>query len=295
MNARANGSLWALAALLSAGVALFSYRYLPAIGPRSPELLGNLFARPWLDVHIAGAASALLLGPLNFLGAIRRRAPKAHRWIGRAYIAGCLVGGAGGLVIAFGSFAGSVATAGFGSLAVCWMFANAQGWRAARARRFADHRAWMIRSFAMTFAAVTLRLYLPLIPLFHVSFIEGYRAISFLAWVPNLIAAELYLRPSARSAPWREVQSMCSAETGSLAGKVSSRPSSSRSLSEVGFSLETESGWVSGAGLGGLSGWGSDIFISLGRKAIDLAAQCFSRHAALAASLDRLRWTLSST
>ena len=52
----------------------------------------------------------------------------------------------------------------------------------------------MIRSFALTFAAVTLRLYLPLVPLLGISFVDGYRAISFLAWVPNLIVAELYLR-----------------------------------------------------------------------------------------------------
>ncbi|HEY5106848.1 MAG TPA: DUF2306 domain-containing protein [Caulobacteraceae bacterium] len=202
-----SAGLWALAAFLSAGVAVFSYRYLPGIGPRSPQILGNLFARPWLDVHIAGAATALLLGPLNLLSAIRRRAPRAHRWIGRVYIVSCLVGGAGGLVIAFGSFAGPVATAGFGSLAVCWIVANLAGWRMALARRFALHRAWMVRSFAMTFGAVTLRLYLPLIPLFHVSFVEGYRAISFLAWVPNLILAEFYLRrpPNRASAALQKI------------------------------------------------------------------------------------------
>jgi len=194
MQAAVNRTFWALAALLSAGVALYSYRYFVGIGPQASSILGNLFARPWLDVHIAGAATALLIGPLNLIPAVRQRWPQVHRWIGRAYIVGCLAGGVGGLIIAFGSLAGPIATAGFGGLAVCWLIANAQGWRAAMARRFDAHRRWMIRSFAMTFAAVTLRLYLPLIPLFHVSFIDGYRAISFLAWVPNLILAELYLR-----------------------------------------------------------------------------------------------------
>jgi hypothetical protein len=194
MTKKLNLGLWGVSAVLSAGVAIFSYRYLAAVGPRAPQILANLYAKPWLYVHIAGAATALLLGPLNFIAAVRRRAPKVHRWIGRLYIIGCLSGGLGGLVVAFGSFAGPIATAGFGSLGACWIVANTQGWLMARARRFADHRAWMIRSFAMTFGAVTLRLYLPMIPLFHVSFVEGYRAISFLAWVPNLIIAELYLR-----------------------------------------------------------------------------------------------------
>ena len=117
-----------------------------------------------------------------------------HRWLGRTYVFACLTGGVGGLILAFGSTAGPIATAGFGGLAVIWIISNIQGWRAARARRFDAHRAWMIRSFALTFAAVTLRLYLPLIPFTGVPFVVGYRAISFLAWVPNLIAAEIYLR-----------------------------------------------------------------------------------------------------
>lgn len=194
MTSRIARPLFALAFLLSAGVALFSFRYLPRVGPIPTSILANLFARPWLDLHVAGAATALLIGPLNFLPAIRRRAPAVHRWIGRTYVAGCLGGGGAGLVLAFGSSAGPIATAGFGSLAVCWIIANAQGLRLARARRFDLHRRWMIRSFAMTFGAVTLRLYLPLLPLLHVNFLDGYRAISFLAWIPNLIVAELYIR-----------------------------------------------------------------------------------------------------
>lgn len=213
MQAVINRTASTLAALASVVVALASFRYLPAIGPLIPQILANAFARPWLDVHVAGAATALLVGPFNLIGGLRRRRPVLHRWIGRTYIGACLIGGVGGLIIAFGSFAGPIATVGFGALAVCWLTANVQGWRTARARRFDDHRRWMIRSFAMTFGAVTLRLYLPLIPLLHIPFVEGYRAVSFLAWIPNLIAAEVWLRrrlSQARAgvghgvdAPWR--------------------------------------------------------------------------------------------
>ena len=187
-------TLWTLMALLSAGVALFSYRYLPRVGPLVPSILQNLFARPWLDVHVAGAATALLIGPFQFLPGLRARHRWLHRLIGRTYVVACLVGGVGGLVMAFGSTAGPIATAGFGGLGVIWIIANIQGWRLAVARRFDDHRAWMIRSFALTFAAVTLRLYLPIIPLTDLPFVDGYRAISFLCWVPNLMVAEIYIR-----------------------------------------------------------------------------------------------------
>jgi len=194
MKTRASWGIWGLAALLSAGIAVFSYRYLLRIGSLSPNVLANLFSRPWLDVHVAGAATALLVGPLQFLPWLRRNHRAVHRWLGRTYVLGCLAGGAGGLVMAFGTTAGPIATLGFGSLAVIWIIANIQAWRLALARRFDAHRAWMIRSFALTFGAVMLRLYLPLFPLLGVSFLDGYRAVSFLSWVPNLILAELYLR-----------------------------------------------------------------------------------------------------
>lgn len=189
-----NRALWGLMAFLSLGVAVVSYRYLPRLGVLPPDILRNLFARPWLDVHVAGAATALLIGPLQFLPRLRARYRQVHRWVGRTYVVACLGGAVGGLFLAFGTTAGPIATAGFGSLAVVWFFVNVQGWRRAMDRRFDEHRAWMIRSFALTFAAVTLRLYVPLAMALGFPFLDAYRAISFLAWVPNLILAELYIR-----------------------------------------------------------------------------------------------------
>ena len=49
------------------------------------------------------------------------------------------------------------------------------------------HRRWMIRSYALTAAAITLRIYLPLIFVFHWSF-------AWLCWIPNALAIEVYLR-----------------------------------------------------------------------------------------------------
>jgi len=51
----------------------------------------------------------------------------------------------------------------------------------------------MIRSWALTLSAVTLRLYLSAIPVLGLDFVDAYRAISFLCWVPNLLLAEAWL------------------------------------------------------------------------------------------------------
>jgi hypothetical protein len=145
-------------------------------------------------VHVAGAATALLIVPFQLLGGLRARWPLVHRWLGRVYVIACLAGATGGFFMAFGTTAGPVAGVGFGALAIAWFWANLQGWRMALAGRFAEHRAWMIRSFAMTFAAVTLRIYMPLLPLSGMDPLEAYRLTAYIAWIPNLILAELYLR-----------------------------------------------------------------------------------------------------
>ncbi len=190
---------WMFLTILCLGIAAYSARYL-LHPPRTPaQALGNPLGVPWLFVHITGALTALVLGSLQFLPALRRGSGPPHRWIGRVYVVGCLVGGAAGLILAPGSSAGPIASLGFGSLAVIWIAVNVLGWRAAVQGRLPAHRRWMIRSWALTLAAVTLRLYLPLVMALDLPFLPWYRAISFLAWVPNLIGAELWLRrPAAR-------------------------------------------------------------------------------------------------
>jgi hypothetical protein len=185
--------------LLCSAIALVSYRYLLGVGPVPPLVADNLFKHPWLVLHVAGAATALLISPLQLLPVMRRRLPGLHRWLGRIYVVGCTVGGIAGVPLALGSAAGGVATAGFGLLAVGWLTTTSIGWLRGYQKRVALHRAWMVRSFSLTYAAVTLRIYLAILPLLPVAFIEGYRVISFLCWVPNLLLAEYFLRP--RRAP----------------------------------------------------------------------------------------------
>jgi uncharacterized membrane protein len=189
-----------LAILLSAGVALVAYRYfLP--GAAIPDIVASNGLRlPWLVIHAASAATALLIGPWQFLPEVRARRPLLHRWMGRMYVVACLTGGVTGFMLALGASTGMVSTAGFGLLAVAWICCTLTAWRLARRRDFIAHRRWMIRSFALTFAAVTLRLYLPIAPALPVTFEDAYRAISFLSWVPNLLVAEIHLRrPLARA------------------------------------------------------------------------------------------------
>lgn len=209
MSERSGKVSWWILAILSVLVGLASYRYLVPDGPGlAPPILANRFTQfGVLTVHAGFAATALILGPFQFLTGLRRKRPGLHRVIGTSYVLCCLVAGLAGLVLAFGAQTGWISTAGFGLLAVLWLVITGQAWRLAKARRLAEHERWMIRSFALTLAAVTLRLYLPISSLLPVSYEEAYRAISFLCWVPNLIAAEIWLARRAHASVARPTRS----------------------------------------------------------------------------------------
>jgi uncharacterized membrane protein len=182
-------------------IALVSYRYFAPAIPAPPQLAANPMAHPWLWVHAGLAATALITGPWQFIPHLRKKRPQVHRWTGRVYIFCCLVGGVAGLLLASGSTAGQVARAGFGLLAIVWLGVNANGLSLALAGRYAEHRQWMIRSFALTFAAVTLRVYVPAAQVAGIDPLTAYRAIAWLAWIPNLALAELYVRGLPRRRP----------------------------------------------------------------------------------------------
>jgi uncharacterized membrane protein len=132
----------------------------------------------------------LALGPFQFLPRLRNRHQNVHRWMGRFYLFGVLAGGVGGLYLALFSYGGLITHLGFGALAVLWLATGLLAYRAIRARRIEVHRQWMTRNFALTFAAVMLRLWIPASEAAGISFDVAYPVVAWLCWVPNLVVAE---------------------------------------------------------------------------------------------------------
>jgi hypothetical protein len=168
-----------------AGLALF----LPGFGP--PFLNERRVDMPLaLYAHLAGGLVAIAIGPWQLSTRLRTRALNRHRWMGRVYVIAALVGGLGGLSLARRSMFGLVTHVGFGMLAVLWLYSTAMAWIRIRAGDQPAHWRWMIRSYALTLAAVALRIYVPLSSLIQIPFEEAYQAISWFCWVPNIIVAE---------------------------------------------------------------------------------------------------------
>ena len=163
---------------------------------------------PWLTafyVHVFSSLFALLAGFTQFSKHIRIAYPRIHRSIGKAYVVNILlITGPAGLLMAFYANGGISSRLGFFTLSVLWWYYTYQAWRSALARDFSRHRAFMLRSYALTLSAITLRIwklsfahYLGLPPM------DIYRMVAWLGFVPNIVVVEYWLyreRKSKRTA-----------------------------------------------------------------------------------------------
>ncbi|HEY5759534.1 MAG TPA: DUF2306 domain-containing protein [Steroidobacter sp.] len=145
-------------------------------------------------MHTLGGAIAVVLGPWQFLSRVRARWPRVHVWIGRAYLLAVLIGALGGLYFAPTSVGGNPGVIGFGILAVFWLYSGTQAYVSIRRRDVVAHRRWMIRNYALTFAAVTLRLELGVLQLSGLNFDIAFPIVAWSSWVLNWLVAEMWLR-----------------------------------------------------------------------------------------------------
>jgi uncharacterized membrane protein len=145
-------------------------------------------------LHVYGAPVALALAPLQLWSGLRQSRPTVHRWVGRAYGVAILAAALGSVMF-LPHFLGHPSSAlGFAVLAVLWVATTALGIGHAMRGDIVRHRRWMLRSVALTFAAVTLRLIMLPLMLSGWEVTETYLITAWACWVPNLLVVEAYLR-----------------------------------------------------------------------------------------------------
>ncbi len=193
--------LWILFVFLAILVGVYPIAYLFApmdaglLGTKTPALLQDVMWNIFFYMHIGTGAIALLVGWSQFNKKLRNRRLALHRTLGKTYVISVAVSGVSGLYISFFATGGIIAVAGFAGLALAWMFTTWRAYTAVLARQTDRHEHWMIRSYAVCFAAVTLRTWLPLMDFaMGMEFITAYRIVSWLCWLPNLVVAELIIR-----------------------------------------------------------------------------------------------------
>jgi hypothetical protein len=182
------------------------------------------------------------VGLFQFVGSLRDAYPGVHRAMGYLYLSAVFLAGCTGLHLspdtpvfaAHGltdltaidlsllglspSFLGYSSASrfspdhfflvmiGFGTLALAWLLTAALAFARARQRGFDEHRAWMMRSYSLTFAAATVRLAaFPILVLTRDPVVAI--TCTFWSWILNLMVAECFIRRrSAVGAPHRLTQ-----------------------------------------------------------------------------------------
>jgi hypothetical protein len=149
--------------------------------------------------HIAPALLFLVLAPLQFVPALRKRHLRVHRWVGRVATGAGLTMGGIALVMspqmAIGGPLESAATTFFGAL---FLYALVRGYLSIRQRNVPRHREWMIRAYAVGLGAAAVR---PVVGIFfatmritHVTPRQFFGLAFWAGFTAMWIVAELWIR-----------------------------------------------------------------------------------------------------
>ncbi len=142
--------------------------------------------------HVFTSMLVLIAGFTQFSKKFLKQQPKLHRTVGYVYVINILmVTGPSGLLMSFYANGGVSSQTAFVLLSVLWMGFTAMALYKAIKKDFKAHRIFMIRSFALTLSAITLRCWKVLLVNFtDIQPMDRYRIIAWLGWTLNLIIAE---------------------------------------------------------------------------------------------------------
>jgi hypothetical protein len=187
--------LWGFFGFLCIVVSLYPIKYffgaknVGLLATKSPELLLDGLWNTGFYGHIVFGGIALLLGWTQFSKRLRTKRVKLHKNVGKVYSVSAVISALCGMGIAFSATGGIAAQMGFISLGIIWFVSTFLAYRYIKKGAVIKHQVFMYYSYAACFAAVTLRVWLPILLVFMDDFIVAYRMVAWLCWVPNLLFA----------------------------------------------------------------------------------------------------------
>jgi len=168
------------------------------LNSKSPEVLLNMLWRTAFWVHIIFGGLALFIGWRQFGSLFRSKYVRIHRILGRIYAIAVVISSVSAIYLGFYANGGIISAIGFVSLGLTWLMTTINGVVKARKSNIILHKQMMTYSYACTFAAVTLRLWYPLLKSITADPVDSYIAVAWLCWVPNLLIAYFINRRSAK-------------------------------------------------------------------------------------------------
>lgn len=159
------------------------------LASKTEELLLDALWNTGFYTHIILGGLALAIGWVQFSKKIRTQNLKLHRKIGNIYVTAACLSGIASIYIGFYATGGPISAVGFILLGIFWFSTTFMALQYAKKGNIDAHQKMMIYSYAACFAAVTLRIWLPILIAILEDFIPAYRIVAWLCWVPNIIVA----------------------------------------------------------------------------------------------------------
>ncbi|UKB79341.1 DUF2306 domain-containing protein [Chryseobacterium sp. MEBOG07] len=167
------------------------------LGSKSAEVLHNIIWKTAFFAHIIFGGLALFIGWRQFGSSFRNKYIRIHRKIGALYVIAVIISSISAIYMGFYANGGLVSAIGFICLGCIWLMTTLAAVAQIKQKNIIQHQQLMTYSYACTFAAVTLRLWYPLLKSITGDPDNSYIAVAWLCWVPNLLFAYFINRKKA--------------------------------------------------------------------------------------------------
>jgi len=160
------------------------------------DYIGIPWWRAAFYTHVFSSIFALAAGFTQFSGHILKHHRKVHRIVGRIYAVDILfINFPAAMIMAVYANGLWPSKTAFFILDCLWFYFTWRAVRAARQKRIPEHKEFMLRSYALTFSAITLRTWkIILLNTFHPDPLSLYMIDAWMGFVPNLILVEWLIR-----------------------------------------------------------------------------------------------------
>ena len=151
-------------------------------------------------LHVFTSIFLLFAGFTQFSDYILKKHKTLHRALGYAYVIILLCASApAGFVMSLYANGGIYSQIAFTTLSILWFAFTFIAFKKAKQKDFIAHRNFMIRSYALTLSALTLRAWkLGIVEVFRPNPMDVYMIVAWLGWIPNFILAEYIIWKSKR-------------------------------------------------------------------------------------------------
>jgi Predicted membrane protein (DUF2306) len=171
---------------------LQSSDFLGFLSTKTNEVIAKNYYRVAFYVHITSSWWVMLGGIFQFTN---QPFGKYHKILGKIYVISILfLAAPSGLVLAFFANGGISAKVGFTMQCIVWWFVTYKAFQEIKNKNWQAHIDWMLRSYAVTLAAMSLRLGSYMMVYFlGTKPIETYLTVTWLSWVGNLFIIEVLI------------------------------------------------------------------------------------------------------